>query len=249
MLCYLKLHAKENIILPLHYNLALQAMLLKLINEKSYASFIHDVGFQYEKRSYKLYSFSRIMGKAIIDKKKRQFNFGKEVGLYISSMDEKFLQYIFNHFLEDEKSINLLQNHLTIESVEFLPKQAYEPKLKVRTLSPITTYSTLTNSEGKKKTYYYTPYEKEFSENIAKNLVKKYYSYYGTYPEDCNFAIYPKDRVKEVVLTYKGLIIKGWSGNFEITGSEEMMDTAFSAGLGSKNGQGFGLIVGEGVRR
>ncbi len=45
-------------------------------------------------------------------------------------------------------------------------------EIKVRTLSPISTYSTLYRKDGKKFTYYFNPMEEEFSETIENNLKK-----------------------------------------------------------------------------
>jgi CRISPR-associated endoribonuclease Cas6 len=47
------------------------------------------------------------------------------------------------------------------------------------TLSPITVYSTLYTAEGKKKTYYFSPYEQEFSQLVSINLARKYRAYKG----------------------------------------------------------------------
>ncbi len=43
----------------------------------------------------------------------------------------------------------------------------------VKTLSPITVYSTLETPDGRKKTYYYNPFKADFKELIIKNLQRK----------------------------------------------------------------------------
>jgi CRISPR-associated endoribonuclease Cas6 len=42
------------------------------------------------------------------------------------------------------------------------------------------------------------------------------------------------------VVRYKGTIIKGWMGKYRLTGEPRFLEIALSAGLGSKNSQGFG---------
>jgi len=44
------------------------------------------------------------------------------------------------------------------------------------------------------------------------------------------------------VLTYKGTLIKGYSGRFVLEGDQNLIELALSSGLGSKNSQGFGYI-------
>lgn len=58
--------------LPIHYNHILQAVILKWINDENYARFIHDKGYEFNNRRYKLYTFSRLEGKFNIDKKNKR---------------------------------------------------------------------------------------------------------------------------------------------------------------------------------
>ncbi|MCD6221440.1 hypothetical protein J7K25_04725 [bacterium] len=77
-----------------------------------------------------------------------------------------------------KKSIfSLGNNTIYVEAVEvqFYPdftKQEYEIKM----LSPVTDYSTLKSKNGKKKTYYYSPTEKEFNCFIKENLKEIFFN-------------------------------------------------------------------------
>jgi len=134
-----------------------------------------------------------------------------------------------------------------IESVEVEPKISPPSRpVQVKTLSPITVYSTLYTREGKRKTYYYTPWEKEFSSLILENLRKKIHAFRGEnipYQSD-NHYIKPLrvSRRDEKIVKYKGTIIKGWMGIYELYLPMEYFPFAYHAGLGSKNSQGFGMI-------
>jgi len=44
------------------------------------------------------------------------------------------------------------------------------------------------------------------------------------------------------LINYKNTIIKGYSGKMVVTGPIELLQMAVDAGLGSKNGQGFGCV-------
>ena len=57
----------NKLILPLNYNYILQGFIYNNIADKKIQEFIHNKGFTYEKRHYKLFTFSRLMGKYKIE--------------------------------------------------------------------------------------------------------------------------------------------------------------------------------------
>lgn len=245
MLCEMKMESDREIILPYNYNHIVQGFLYRFINEETFSKFLHDTGYGYEKRIYKLFSFSNLLADSFVaDRVNRKFIFPKEIALYVSSVDNDFFRYIFSSLIREEEVFRLGSNEVRIVKIALI-EQAIQETMKVMTLSPITAYNTLTDSFGRKKTYYMNPREKDFSEYIRSNLIKKYSSYYGKEAEDTRFQIRSLGRTKEKVITYKRFIIKGHMGDFELSGSAELMEMAFCAGLGSKNSMGFGLIRGK----
>lgn len=56
------------ITLPIHYNYLVQAMIYKSISERL-ADFLHTRGFVYEKRQFKLFTFSKLFGEYRIKKR------------------------------------------------------------------------------------------------------------------------------------------------------------------------------------
>jgi len=62
----------ESLELPFNYNKILQGFIYRNIMDKDLARFIHDRGFSYEKRKYKMFTFSRLQGKFSIDSKKKK---------------------------------------------------------------------------------------------------------------------------------------------------------------------------------
>ena len=245
MLCKISFSSDSQIHLPTSYNYIIQSILYKFINEESYANFMHNQGYIFNNRSYKLFSFSNILERPLLfDRKKKRFVFPKDISLYFSSVDNDFFRYVFNSIINADKYVNIGQNTAVISKIEFI-RQDVSQKEIVAAMSPITIYSTLLTPENNKKTYYYNPYEKEFSSYIRKNLIHKYIALYGDDPTNDNFLIVPKRDIHESIIKYKGFIIKGHTGTFEIEGAQELMDIAFCAGLGGKNSQGMGLIVKE----
>lgn len=232
---------EEPLVLPIHYNHIIQAVILGWLNEKNYRRYVHDEGYEYNNRRYKLYTFSRLEGKFSLEGNSRKIVFYDKVKLMISAMDDNFLQYVVNTVIMNNE-IQILNNRVNVDEVVCFSNEVKDSGI-FRTRSPIVVYSTFERN-GSKKTYYYNPMEDEFSELIRKNLINKYTAYYGYEPNNSDFEIKPakNHKLKENIVMYKGIVIKGWSGYFEIKGSPELMKIAYNAGLGSKNSQGFGFI-------
>ncbi|MFD3157033.1 CRISPR-associated endoribonuclease Cas6 [Haloimpatiens sp. FM7330] len=236
------LKLQEPIQLPIQYNHILQALILKMLGNEEYQTFLHDEGYGFKKRNYKLYTFSRLQGKFKILKDINKIMFFDRASLLISSYDEKFFKLVVNNSIHKD-SLQILGKDIEINNIEASFFNVKDNELKVYTKSPITVYSTFKIDE-KNKTYYYSPYEKEFSEMIRKNLINKYIAFHGKEPEDTDFSIEISKRrkPKESVIVYKGIVIKAWNGEFILKGSTELLNLAYKAGIGSKNSQGFGCL-------
>lgn len=232
----LNLQTFNEVVLPVHYNYLIQALIYNSISPKL-STFLHEKGFIYGKRQFKLFTFSRLFGEYKIEDDKIRFN--KHVTLYISSPIEQFVKEIANTFLK-KNYIYIGRSKFKITQLYFPKKPEIENRVKVKTLSPITVYSTLISPDKKKKTYYYSPFETEFSKIISENAKKKTFILYR---RDIKSDLKIKPiKVREVILMYKGLVIKGWFGSLELSGPKSLIDSVYETGVGSKNSQGFGMI-------
>lgn len=232
---------KEGVLrLPLFYNHLIQGMIYDNLDQ-SLANTLHNQGYKYEKRSFKLFTFSRIIGKYRLINDRIEVN--PPFSLVISSPVEVILRSLAENlvrrgeitFAEDTAFLEAVNVHFTPEISE---------DIVVKMLSPVTIYSTLTAGDGRKKTYYYNPHEKEFPELIRRNLIKKYVAVYKKEPQSKEFEIIPvgiKTRDEKIV-KYKGFVIKAWMGRYRIRGNPELIKLAYDAGIGSKNSQGFGCF-------
>ncbi|MEM0506205.1 MAG: CRISPR-associated endoribonuclease Cas6 [Thermosphaera sp.] len=192
------------------------------------------------KRSFKLFTFSRLQGNYILDR--AEIVFKPPVKLCISSPVERFVREVANGFLSSG-NVNLYGKELRVASIEFPERAQIGDKVLCRTLSPITVYSTLSMGDGRKKTYYYSPLEEEFSEIISKNLVKKVQAITGKEGKGL-VNIRPKhgSKLREYICMFKGTVIKCWSGVYVLEGCRELIEMGYEAGLGSKNSLGFGMV-------
>ncbi|RKY38297.1 MAG: CRISPR-associated endoribonuclease Cas6 [Candidatus Omnitrophota bacterium] len=233
----------QAIVLPSSHNHILQGFIYSLM-EASLRRKIHEQGFQYEKRRFRLFTFSRLYGKfRNID---NQFHFTPPVKLIISSSQKEILQSIAENLVKTDK-FYIGKNEVFIESINVLPQPQFRDKLIIKMLSPVTCYSTLKKADGRKKTYYYSPFEQEFPLFIKENLRKKFKLIYGS--DNCfefNISPYRVSARDEKIIIYnrnnkdKGTVIKGWMGLYEISGSKKALELAYDVGLGAKNSQGFG---------
>lgn len=243
----LKLEAPEgSLTLPIHYNHLVQAMIYQSLDQ-ALAQWLHEEGFQCGKRRFKLFTFSRLLSRhRRLDLKEGTISFTGPLFLKVGAMETEILESLAVHLVRfGEVKLNGQLCRFTSVEVE-MPVQASGPVL-VRALSPITTYSTLFDAAGKKKTYYYNPWEREFSQKILENLQRKARAYYGEgkeLPSLDGAYIRPVNVSKrnEAIINFKGLWIKGWTGLYELNLPEPYFTLAYNAGLGSKNSQGFGMV-------
>jgi CRISPR-associated endoribonuclease Cas6 len=231
----------DELTLPVNYNHILQAVILKWINDENYKNFLHDKGFTCRDRVFKLFTFSRIYGeKKFFNSQNNTLTFYEKIKLKIAGLDDYFLENIVKtYFFEDYFEIS--NKKIYLDSIKGEKIENKKNKIIVKTLSPVTIYSTV-EIHDKKKTYYYHPSEVEFSVLLKNNLIKKYESFYGKKIENAEFKVLKHKNLKQSVVRYKNFIIKGWNGIFELQGSPELLNIALNAGLGGKNSQGFGFV-------
>jgi len=171
------------------------------------------------------------------------FTFFPPVSLIIASPKIDILESLA-HFLVKKKELFMGGNQIWTESIEVMVGKKPTENINVEMLSPIVVYSTLFTRDGRKKTYYFNPWEKDFAEKIRENLIKKYTLINGLSPDNAEFYIVSLgvNKNDEKILIYKETVIHGWMGRYELIGNPELIQTGYDAGLGSKNSQGFGCF-------
>lgn len=229
----------EKIKLPIHYNYLIQSFIYKNIS-KELGDFLHNQGFEYERRRFKMFVFSRIFSKEFKILKK-EIIFDKEIYFFISSPLNEFISKFAENLFKNPE-FEIYKNLLILKGIEVLPIISPKNKEKIKMLSPLTCYSTLYKKD-RKKTYYYSPFEREFEILIKENLKKKFEAFYKENFE-FDFKIKPLNVNKscEKIINYKGTVIKGWLGTYEIESEPQIIKFAYDVGIGSKNSQGFGMF-------
>lgn len=246
----LELEAPGNkLLIPANYNHLLQAMIYANVSEKL-AGFLHDEGFPFEKRNYKLFTFSRLFGNSRVLKPENtrsdlQIEFESPVHFFLSTPFERMLKEFANRMVSGE-SVRLGENHLAVSSVEILQPPVFGDRdAIIRMLSPVTMRSTLKKESGDSLTHYYSPLEKDFSRLIRENILKKYVAFNVDAPPEPEFEIIPEHFSLEQnahELNYKGFLIKAYDGIFRLCGSGPLKLFAYDTGLGERSSQGFGMF-------
>ncbi|MGC8771807.1 MAG: CRISPR-associated endoribonuclease Cas6 [Brevinematia bacterium] len=239
---------KESLILPIHHNEILQGVIYKHLDTE-FADFLHNKGLKDPEsgKYFKLFTFSRLLPKkAHLNRHKNTIEFFFPITWIISSPLPEFVVSLYNNLIR-EKVVELSHKNsvskMYVSNVWIDSITSYKNPVLVRTLSPIVVYTTK-NEGGKLYTYYYSPFDSEFSDLLISNLIKKFRAL-----KDKNFVTDEKMYIRpieiansESIIYFKGTVIKGWSGIFEMALPNELFYLAFSCGLGAKNSQGFGCI-------
>jgi CRISPR-associated endoribonuclease Cas6 len=101
--------------------------------------------------------------------------------------------------------------------------------------------------DGTPYTVYYSPFEKEFQEQLQNNLVKKFRLIFPKEPlpeHNVEFKPIGKPRLQVALFNAEDTRpIKGWWGNFQLEGPKELLSVGIDAGLGAKNSAGWGCVT------
>jgi CRISPR-associated endoribonuclease Cas6 len=203
-------------------------------------------GLRLGARSFKLFTFSRLFGKKSLNN--GRIRFAGPFHFYLSAADSEVLGSLAEHLLR-EPLVRLGTAECRVQEVSVEPEPRVDPTrpTRVKTLSPITAYSTLQTPDGRKKTYYYAPTEKEWSEALIANIGRKAKALNWASDTDGNlvgawvrpYRVRSKD---QRILIFKGTVIKGWTGLYEVKLPLPYFRLAYDAGFGAKNAQGFGMV-------
>lgn len=230
---------------PVRYNHLLQGLIYSNLDD-TLSEWLHEKGHAYGARRFRLFTFSRLFGER--GARNGRVEFRGPVHFYLSSVDSEVLGSFAEHLLT-KPAVRLGSARCRVTEVGVEPEPRIDPAKPaiVKALSPITAYSTLQTPDGKKKTYYYAPQEKEWGESLVSNVARKAKAleWSTDIDEDLKGAYVKPHRVGKTdqqILNFKGFWIKGWTGLYEVKLPEPYFRLAYDAGFGAKNAQGFGMV-------
>jgi CRISPR-associated endoribonuclease Cas6 len=231
--------------LPVHYGNLVQGLIYGQL-ENNLAKWLHGEAYRYAQRSYRMFTFSRLNGTYRLEN--GRITFYGPISFKLASCNTDVLCSLAEHLLKAPQ-VRLGDYDLLVRGIEVLaaPQPDFTRPVRVRTLSPITIYSTLSFADGRKKLHYFGPHEREWSEMLLANLARKAGAL--EWEEDADAALEgawirpyrvgPKDRKP---IRYKGGVYETWLGQYELKLPEPYFWLAYDVGVGGKNAQGFGMV-------
>lgn len=228
--------------LPINYNHILQGFIFNSLTDEALKDFIHDVGFRYEKRAYKLYTYSKIMGSYTLNRNDKTITFESPIKLHISSIVDDFVNNISTSFFKSNR-LYLGSVDIELSSIKVGNSTIDKREAIIEFLSPVTQYSTF-KIDGRNETKYYSPSDSVFSKQIRDNILRKYQACKDRLPKDTEFSIeyIGNKEPRKSVIKYKGTVIQGYNGKYKLEGNPELIRFAYNVGLGGKCSQGFGCF-------
>lgn len=250
--------------IPINYQYPLSAAIYKILNSGSpeYAKFLHDQGYiTPEGRLMKLFTFSYLT----IPRKRIDAGFFiipavTPMTLFISSpMLDGFVQHLVTGAFARQR-IDIAgprqRSSFLISQVEAVPTPEFTRTTRFICQSPFV-LSTVHERNGKLRPYYLRPDDPELSAAVRKNLIQKYAAIYHQPPSDetlefCLDSGYIRrrggpEKVTKLITLKEGHVtaetrIKGIFAPFTLSGSQELIQAAWEAGIGEHCSQGFGCV-------
>jgi CRISPR-associated endoribonuclease Cas6 len=231
--------------IPVHYAHLVQGLIYRQMENPVLRRYLHEEGFALGKRRFRLFTFSRLMADSVrYDREKGQMVFFPPMRLVVCSPIPFILQELGTGLLRLGR-VRLGECSLEVKEMAVASPRVADNRVRVRMLSPLVVYSTLAVAGGREYTYYYSPFEPRFAELVGANLAKKHLLVYGRPAGGDGFALRPvgvENRHLKIT-RYKETVVKGWMGDYELSGDQDLLQLALDAGLGAKNSQGYGCCT------
>lgn len=236
----LLLETREAMTLPWDYRTQLTKTTYEILKagDRGYSTWLHEHGFCWEKRTYRLFVYSDLM--------LTHWNFSPQ-GLtdvrwmtwQIGSPDQRFVEAFLAGLERKGGQLELFGT--IVEVVDMVRMEAPErgSGLTFRTVSPIA--ASTGDPNRSRHPIYLRPDQPEFAEALQRNLIAKWQAFHqrGWSGREFDLRVWnPKQKLVRVFDTN----VRAWHLRLQMWGDEELIRFAYDAGLGIKNSQGFGMI-------
>lgn len=226
-----------NINLPIAYRAIQQGMIYHALSESApdFSNYMHQQGQVYQNKKFKLFAFGPLKGRYAIEGKTIIFADG--ASMEIRSVDERFIRLLAKSMPEGAM-IRLGQNDVKVIRSEMTDYHLLVPRASIRLVGPMTVHITLDDGF----TRFFEPDEPEYLQAVLRNARRKWAGLHGT--EDgflLNIEPLPgKKRMEKTI--YKQTYITAFYGDYQLSGSPNVIDLLYQSGLGAKSSQGFGMF-------
>ncbi|HNR67771.1 MAG TPA: CRISPR-associated endoribonuclease Cas6 [bacterium] len=228
-----------------------------------FAAFLHDRGYTGpDGKARKLFTFSRLMFTPKPQLKKTHIMVKRDsrIELVIATpLFEEFVQHLVMGLFENH-SLCLTDIHnrmveFPISLVTRVPEPHFTSRMHFRTLSPLVLKTAVDQDDGL-GTYYYRVLDAGLSESIRKSLRNKFTTIHQRAPADDSLEFRPDsnyidhkggpEKVSTLItirqVQGQPINVKGFTCPFDLSGSTELIETAWHAGIGDYTAMGFGCV-------
>lgn len=215
--------SSDGFTVPLSYQSVIQGLIYSLLDNNIQGS------------SYNGFVFSGLFGEYSI--KSGMMNFKHDFYFYISSIDERFMDDLYQA-LSLQESLVIHKQLVNIKEIRKLELKSFSgvKDITIKTLSPVLMYSTIKGFT----TYYDLEYQ-GMNDYIYKNIQNKVEAYHYSIDEmifDIQHVKYQKKRM----VKFKDCIYPSYLGEFTVKTNYSTLQLVYDCGLASKNSCGFGMI-------
>lgn len=228
--------AKDQIDLPINYQHILQGLIYSVFPKEGFGQFLHDVGYRYENRVFKLFVFSNLFGD--FHREEKRIVFDRFAEFYIGSLSEEFLQMLYDYF-SFQDFIFLGKNKVKVESIdiEHLNYFSQTKEVVLQTLSPVVAYRT----DGQGKFDYFKPTDPEFEQLCIQNIQEKM-AIWNAQPFDLCFQIKEVLFEKKRITHFKNTFYIAYTTKIKVEVNYPTLSMIWNTGLSAKGSAGFGMV-------
>lgn len=234
--------SKRNVIIPFNYQYPMSCWIYNLIKQVDggFSDFIHNAGYEFENKHFKLFSFSNLydfkydVTKLGLKMKSKTIVF--KIGFLSNEVALNVIQGLFN-----QQQLRLGQMYFKVKNVSISNPTVETEIIKLRTKSPLV----IKNYNQK----YLEPYEDEYENIFEKNLKRKYaiatqkgWLLKTELNQKLSIRLLSKKPKKQgIKIKHEKNQVIGYQYKFELTAPKVLIETGLLAGFGSQNAQGFGF--------
>lgn len=240
----LKLKTLEEQLIDYNYNADLNNLLYEITRDANpgLANELFSTGIVVGNKPVKPYTFSRLLFENY--RATRDGLVVKGDGEWLISTPVDDLAENFINGLIGRYQVHIGKKKFTVERHQMIKDPNLTSEMDCFMLGPVVT--SIIRSDGRE--VFCHPLQSEFYDLLRQNLVDKVEQIYGQsfQSEDIQFSIINPEKFdlerSANLIHYQGKNIKCYLFKFKIAGPNEVLQVAFSWGLGSFNHQGFGMI-------
>lgn len=242
--------------LPINYPWLISSWVYRTLEKASpeFSHWLHDQGFGYEGRNYKLFTFSPLQPQRYrIDREQRAFILAEgPTRLILSFYIDEALQHFVMGLFKDQTfylQSGRFRVDFTVQTLRMLSRPEFHSSMNFRLLTPLcVSYQ----REGEKYPNYLHPTDPRYSELLIRNLLRKRAALQTEPPElagpadDINFSYRFEclSEPKSKLLSIKGIQVRGYLFDFTLAAPAELLEMGYYAGFGEKNsGVGMGMVL------